>query len=304
MPITILSLHSYPVKSCAGINHTEVGLTPAGLSYDRQWVIVDRQGVFMTQRQYAKMALIQPAIENGTLTLSAPGMSDLSIMPAPDTPVPPPVSVRIFGSDTQGLDEGDTPSEWLSEFMGTPCRLLRVHPLADRKASRDYVNAWRRKHHEDTPEFPADHVFGFADGFPFLVANQASLDELNQQLQNKGEPSIPMNRFRPNIVLQGLDAYEEDFVASMRVGDLTFAFVKRCARCPIPNIDQATAVSSPEPALTLSAYRRFAEGILFGVNAVVAGAETGNGIDSGTETGTGTGARLRVGDTAELEFNI
>lgn len=290
MSLTILSLHSYPVKSCAGITHTEIGLTQAGLSFDRNWVIVDRQGVFMTQRQYAKMALIQPALAGGTLTLTAPEMSAFALAPAPDTPAPPPVSVRIFGSDTLGLDEGDAVALWLSAFMGAPCRLLRVHPLADRVASHDYVNAWRRKHHDDAPGFPADHVFGFADGFPFLVANQASLDELNQQLLNKGQPSIPMNRFRPNIVVQGLDAYEEDFLASIRVGDLTFAFVKRCARCPIPNIDQATAVSSPEPALTLSAYRRFAEGILFGVNAVVAGA--------------GAGSRLRAGDTVEPEFTI
>lgn len=290
MAITILSLHSYPVKSCAGISHTEVGLTQAGLAFDRQWVIVDRQGVFMTQRQYAKMALIQPTPEEGSLTLNAPGMATFVLAPAADTPAPPPVSVRIFGSDTLGLDEGDAVALWLGEFMGTPCRLLRVHPLAERLASRDHVNAWRRKHHEQVPDFPADHPFGFADGFPFLVANQGSLDALNQQLVGKGQAPVPMNRFRPNIVVQGLDAYEEDYLASMQVGALTFAFVKRCARCPIPGIDQSTAESGPEPILTLSSYRRFAEGILFGVNAVVAGSING--------------ASLRTGDTAELEFNV
>ncbi len=290
MTITILSLHSYPVKSCAGITHTETSLTQAGLAFDRHWVIVDRQGVFMTQRQYAKMALVQPSLEDGVLTLEAPGMPPFLLEPAADTPAPPPVSVRIFGSDTLGLDEGDAAAQWLSDFMGTPCRLLRVHPYAERLASRDHVNAWRRKHQQEAPDFPADHAFGFADGFPFLIANQGSLDELNQQLKSKGQPAVPMNRFRPNIVLQGLDAYEEDYLASMHVGALSFAFVKRCARCPIPGIDQATAKPGPEPILTLSAYRRFAEGILFGVNAVVAGA--------------GSGIRLRTGDAAELEFNI
>src|SRR5690606_25349154 len=102
----------------------------------------------------------------------------------------------------------------------------------------DHVNAWLARHKDLAPHFPAQHIFGFADGFPYLVANQASLDALNQRLQAKGLPPVPMNRFRPNIVIQGLPAYEEDYLAGMRVGDTTFAFVKRCARCPIPNIDQ------------------------------------------------------------------
>lgn len=290
MTITILSLHSYPVKSCAGIAHTETSLTEAGLAFDRQWVIVDRQGVFMTQRQYARMALIQPAVGDGVLALDAPGMRPLVINQAAASPVPPPVSVRIWGSDTLGLDEGDTVAQWLSEFMSVPCRLLRVHPQAARTASRDHVNAWRRKHHDDAPGFPAEHEFGFADGFPFLVANQGSLNELNRQLHEKGEAPVPMNRFRPNIVLQGLDAYEEDYLASMRLDAMTFAFVKRSARCPIPNIDQATAVSAPEPGLTLAEHRRSPEGVLFGVNAVVAGA--------------GAGASLKIGDTLEPEFDL
>lgn len=290
MSLTILSLHSYPVKSCAGLTHTEIDLTEAGLAFDREWVIVDRQGVFMTQRQYARMALIQPALANGILSLNAPGMPALAISPAPSTPAPPPVSVRIWGSDTLGLDEGDTVAQWLGQFLDTPCRLLRVHPLAQRIASPDHVNAWRRKHSDIAPAFPAQHQFGFADGFPFLVANQGSLDELNRQLLANGQPAVPMNRFRPNIVLQGLDAYEEDYLASMRIGAMTFAFVKRCARCPIPNIDQATAISAPEPGLTLAAHRRFPEGVLFGVNAVVAGA--------------GAGSRLAIGDQVEPEFDL
>ncbi len=290
MTITILSLHSYPVKSCAGLDHSRIGLSEAGVSLDRQWVIVDRQGVFMTQRQYARMALIQPGVGGGALTLDAPGMPALALAPAADSPAPPPVSVRIWGSDTLGLDEGDAAAQWLSQFLDTPCRLLRVHPQAQRMASRDHVNAWRRKHKDWAPEFPAQHQFGFADGFPFLVASQDSLDELNRQLRAKGQAAVPMNRFRPNIVLQGLDAYEEDYLASMRIGAMEFAFVKRCARCPIPNIDQATAVSAPEPGLTLAAHRRFAEGVLFGVNAVVAGAHAG--------------AVLSVGDQAVANFDI
>ncbi|WP_353148362.1 MOSC N-terminal beta barrel domain-containing protein [Pollutimonas bauzanensis] len=290
MTITILSLHSYPVKSCAGLTHTNIAISEAGLAFDREWVIVDRQGIFMTQRRYPRMALIQPGLSDGTLHLQAPGMPALAVTPTPEAPVPPPVSVRIWSNDTLGADEGDNASQWLSEFLDTPCRLLRVHPKAQRNASPDHVNAWRRKHHDTAPAFPAQHQFGFADGFPFLVANQGSLDELNRQLQAKGQPAVPMNRFRPNIVLQGLDAYEEDYLAGMRLGAMTFAFVKRCARCPIPNIDQATAISAHEPGLTLAAHRQFPEGVLFGVNAVVAGA--------------GTDAQLHIGNEAEPEFDL
>ncbi len=286
MTITILSLHSYPVKSCAGITHAAIGLTESGLTFDRQWVVVDGQGVFMTQRQYARMALIQPALSGGKLTLNAPGMPALAISPAPGAA--PAVAVRIWRSHTLGLDEGDTAAQWLSQFLDTSCRLLRVHPQAARIASPEHVDAWRREHQGLAPEFPARHQFGFADGFPFLVANQGSLDELNRQLAAKGQPPVPMNRFRPNIVLQGIDAYEEDYLAIMRAGLLAFAFVKRCARCPIPNIDQATAVSAQEPGRTLAAHRSFAQGVLFGVNAVVAGA--------------GPDARLSVGDTVQAEF--
>src|SRR5690606_23027260 len=124
----------------------------------------------------------------------------------------------------------------------------------------------------------------------FLIANQASLDDLNQRLQAKGQAPVPMNRFRPNIVLQGLDPYEEDYLACIKIGRLTLAVVKRCARCPIPNIDQSTAMSASEPGLTLAEYRQFPEGVLFGVNAVVAGA--------------GVGASLHTGDQAEAEFDL
>ncbi|NYT61510.1 MOSC N-terminal beta barrel domain-containing protein [Alcaligenaceae bacterium] len=281
MSITVLSLHSYPVKSCAGLSHDTINLTQAGLAFDREWVLVDWQGVFMTQRQYPRMALIQPTLAASLLSLNAPGMPALSIASPPDSPATPPVSVRIWGSDTLGRDEGDTAAQWLSQFMGTPCRLLRVHPHAKRNASPEHVNAWRHKHHDTEPAFPAQHTFGFADGFPFLIANQGSLDELNRQLIAKGESAVPMNRFRPNIVLQGLDAYEEDYLTSLGIGGLTFALVKRCARCPIPNIDQATALSAPEPGLTLAAHRQFPEGVLFGVNAVVSGTTASSCISTG-----------------------
>ncbi|HWL27361.1 MAG TPA: MOSC N-terminal beta barrel domain-containing protein [Burkholderiaceae bacterium] len=283
MTVTILSLHSYPVKSCAGIDHRSVALTSAGLHKDRHWVLVDRHGVFMTQRQHARMALIQPSLDDRGLTLRAPGMSPFPVANDSREPEPARVALHIFRSRTLGADEGDEVSGWLSEFLQLPCRLLRVHPQADRVASLTHVEAWRDKAHTWAPDFPARHRFGFADGFPLLVANQASLDELNGQLASQGMPAVGMNRFRPNIVLQGLPAYDEDYLAGWHTQGLRFAFVKPCARCPIPNIDPATAVSGTEPGLTLARHRQRPEGVLFGVNAVVAGAENGAVLTAGQE---------------------
>lgn len=290
MSLRILSLHSYPVKSCAGIDHTEVAITARGLHRDRQWVIVDEQGIFMTQRQHARMALIRPRFLEADLVLSATGMPELTVPWSTGSQSLPQVNVRIWKQDTQGFDEGDAVAQWLSQFLGLPCRLLRVHPDAHRTASPPHVNAWLEHNADWADGFPASHEFGFADGFPFLIANQGSLDELNRRLLAKGQAAVPMNRFRPNIVVQGLDAYEEDYLAGMQTGGLMFAFVKRCARCPIPNIDQTTAVSAPEPGITLAEHRQFKDGVLFGVNAVVSGA--------------GSNGLLRVGDAVEPHYDL
>ncbi len=288
----ILSLHSYPVKSCAGISHDQALVHRGGLPMDRHWVIVDAKGIFMTQRQYARMALVQPGLpegNEGALTLSAPGMPLLTVR-GQSAAEPRQVAVRIWAADTIGADEGDDAAQWLSAFLDVPCRLLRVHPQASRVASPRHVEAWLGRNQEWATDFPASHRFAFADGFPFLVTGQQSLDELNRRLAVKGLPAVPMNRFRPNIVLDGLDPYEEDYLSAIRTGPMTFAFVKRCARCPIPNIDQATAISAPEPGITLAEHRQFPDGVLFGVNAVVAGADNG--------------ALLRVGDEVEPEFDV
>lgn len=289
MATTILSLHTYPVKACAGLDHTNIGLSRSGLHRDRQWVIVDGNGAFITQRTHPALALIRPSFSGNDLLLDAPGMSAITVPWLTDTSEPPPVPVRIWKADTLGFDEGNAVAQWLSQFMKQGCRLLRVHPQAERVASAEHVNAWRSKHKAIAAAFPAEHRFGFADGYPFLIASQDSLNELNAQLQTKGLEPVPMNRFRPNIVLSGMDAYEEDYMAGMRVGPMVFAFVKRCKRCQVPNIDQATAIISDEPGITLARHRQFAEGVLFGVNAVMAGASPGS--------------RLHAGNTVELELD-
>lgn len=278
--ISILSLHTYPVKSCGGVTHTQVGISAAGLAHDRQWVVVDAEEGFLTQRRHPRMALVQPALDEAALFLNAPEMPTLRISLRKAGAELPAVPIRIWNSDTLGHDEGDTAAQWFSDYLGRSCRLYRVHREAYRLASPQRIADWLRRR-PAMDGFPTGHAFGFADGFPFLIVGQASLDDLNTKLAARGELPVAMNRFRPNIVLQGLEAYEEDYVSSLRIGAMTFALVKQCARCPMPNVDPITAATGPEPMATLSDYRRFEEGVMFGVNAVVAGVEHGSVLSVG-----------------------
>ena len=135
MTATLLSLHSYPVKSCAALNHEQVRISQSGLFLDRHWVVVSESGTFLTQRSHPRMALIQPALQQHDLTLSAPGMPPLHVPWLTDTDTPDAIPVRIWSSNTLGFDEGPEAAHWLSGFLETPCRLLRVHPTAERLAS-------------------------------------------------------------------------------------------------------------------------------------------------------------------------
>lgn len=286
--IRILSLHTYPVKSCGGITHTQIGISNSGLTHDRQWVVIDKEEGFLTQRRYPRMALVQPALDETALFLNAPEMPTLriSLRKGEENPAVP---LRIWNSDTLGCDEGDTAARWFGDYLGRPCRLYRVHRDARRLAAPQRVYDWIMRQ-PGMAEFPMEHPFGFADSFPFLITSQASLDDLNLRLAAKGEQAVIMNRFRPNIVVQGLEAYEEDYISSMRVGPLTFALVKQCARCPVPNVDPITADLGAEPMATLSRYRNFENGVIFGANAVVSGAERG--------------AVLSVGDRVDVVLDL
>jgi len=289
MTISILSLHTYPVKSCGSITHTQIGVSATGLAHDRQWVVVDEAGRFLTQRAHPRMALIQPALDATALFLNAPEMPTLRISLRHAEPDAPAVPIRIWNSDTLGHDEGDMAGRWFSDYLGQRCRLYRVHPEARRLASPQHVADWRERR-PDLDDFPQEHLVGFADSFPFLITNQASLEDLNRHLSARDQNPVAMNRFRPNIVIQGLEAYEEDYLSSLRVGPLVLALVKRCTRCPMPNVDPATGEMSNEPMNTLRSYRNFEAGVLFGVNAVVAGAQAD--------------AVLSVGDRLEADLDI
>jgi len=284
MSIIIKSLHIYPIKSCAGIDLLRSPISAAGLRHDRQWMIVDAEGRFMTQRQWPRMALIRVGIETGTLRLQAPDRADCAV----DIGVPvqgAAIQTAVWNDPLHVLDMGDAVAAWLSETLGTACRLVAQDPAQRRLASLERVQAWIARQGET--DFPVEHAFGFADGYPLLVTSQGSLEELNRVIQTDGDEPVGMDRFRPNIVLDGLEGYDEDYVAQLQIGTVRIALVKPCARCSMPDINPLTAASGNQPGKALARMRQQADGIMFGQNGVAAAPE---------------GAELRVGQEVEIEY--
>ncbi|RJG04975.1 MOSC domain-containing protein [Noviherbaspirillum cavernae] len=279
MPI-LTELNLYPVKSCGGIALREATLTQAGLMsehiYDREWMVVDARGEFLTQRDHPRMALIKPRIKADTLELRAPGMLGLEIpLDLPDPDQAPTRDVRVWNDTLKAYDCDETTAVWFSNFLGTPCRLVRFHPHAQRSANKKWTNA------VEAPTL-------FSDGYPMLVISEASLADLNDKLVAQGRATLPMSRFRPNIVINGIDAFEEDYAESFKLGDASLKPVKPCPRCPIPSIDQATGVIGPDPLDILRTYRvnpKVDGGITFGMNAILL---------------EGEGQVLRVGQEVEV----
>ncbi len=261
----VASLHVYPVKSCRGITVDSVRFTETGPEWDRRWMIVRPSGLFITQRSHPAMATIAVAIDGGRLRLSAPGRAPLDVATAHDGPSGP---VTVWSSQCLGIDAGDAAAHWLADVLGEPLRLVRQDPAKQRLADPEWAG-------------PEPHPVSFADGYPLLLISCASLDELNRRL----EVPVPMARFRPNIVVEGVAAHAEDAMASFRAGPIVLRGVKHCVRCAIPTTDQETGAVDPrqEPIRTLGSYRRnrALKGITFGQNCVVE---------------SGVGERLAVGD--------
>jgi uncharacterized protein len=257
----IARLFVYPVKSCAGVELAEAVLTETGLDLDRAWMVVDPHGEFVTQRELPRMALVRPQLKHFEVVLRAPGMLALHL--AIDA-VEKPMTVRVWGDSVAAFDMGDTAAQWFTDFLGRPLRLVRFDPDAKRLSPADWTGGL---------EAPNQ----FSDAFPLLVVGEGSLAELNRRLAAKGHEAVGIERFRPNIVLAGLEAHDEDRVDVLRVATADGAAallrpVKPCPRCPIPNIDPATARIDPQVSDTLQGYRaneRVGGAIAFGMNAVV-----------------------------------
>lgn len=260
LDITLSALRIHPVKSCAGIVVREAPLVETGLDLDRAWMVVDAQGAMLTQREWPRLQLVKPTLRASDLVLRAPGMLALHLRL--DT-VESACRVRVWDDDVAAYDMGDLAAQWFSDFLGTTARIARFDPEHKRLSSRRW-----------TGEVEAENAF--SDGFPLLVASTASLEELNRRLAFKDLAPVTMERFRPNLVLDGLDAHGEDFIDELAFdtaeGPVRLKLVKPCARCPIPNVDPVTAEPGTEPGDTLAAYRadqRVNGGITFGMNAVV-----------------------------------
>jgi uncharacterized protein YcbX len=272
MPV-LSELVLYPIKSCAGLSVAQATVDVAGLSalgvHDREWMLVDDDGQFLTQREFPRMASVAPHVDGQCLRVEAPGMAPLVLDLAHDAAARRR-AVRVWDDTLDAADCGDAAAAWFSQALGASCRLVRFAPGVVRATSTTWTGG-----------VPAETRF--ADGYPLLLVGAASLADLNARLAVAGRDLLPMNRFRPNLVVDGIEAFEEDYTASFTAGDLVLRPVKPCARCPIPAIDQALGVPGPDPLDILQTYRanaRMDGAVCFGMNCIVT---------------AGAGSVLRVG---------
>ncbi len=260
------ALFVHPVKSCAGIAVRSSLLIETGLEFDRAWMVVDSHGEMLTQRELPRLALVQPTLRHHDVVLRAPGMLALHL--ALDT-VEERTRVRVWDDVVKAYDMGALAGQWLSDFLGRPgLRLVRFDPEERRLSARRWSG-----------DIEAQN--SFSDGFPLLVVSMASLAELNRRLAAAGHGAVTMQRFRPNLVLDGqagaaLDAHAEDFIDTLEIaapeGPVVLKLVKPCARCTIPDIDPLSAAQGQVVSETMSAYRANAivgGGLTFGMNAVI-----------------------------------
>lgn len=253
--LRLSELYLYPIKSAAGIALDTASLTPTGLALDRRYMLVTPSGHFLTQRRFPKMALIEIAISSteaaAQLTVRAPGMPEISVLPPAQTE--PRTEVEVWGDRTSAHTLPTDINTWFSEFLSTPCQLVYMPENSDRPTDHGKYG-------------PAEQV-SFADAYPYLLLTTASLAGLNEKLAAKQVAPVPMNRFRPNLVISGdLPPHAEDSWQRIRIGSAIFTVAKPCARCSIPNVDQATGDRTREPSTTLATYRAWDKEIWFGQN--------------------------------------
>jgi len=261
---SVSALYVHPIKSCAGIPVNDSLLIETGLEFDRAWMVVDASGQMLTQRELPRLALIRPQLRSEDMILRAPGMLALHI--ALDR-VETATRVRVWDDEVAAFEMGALAAQWFSDFLGRRdgglLRLVRFDPEQRRLSNRQW-----------TGEVEAENAF--ADAFPLLVTSTASHADLNTRLAERGIAPIGIERFRPNLVLEGLQAFDEDHIDELTIttddGPVRLKLVKPCVRCTIPNVDPATGVAGHEPGDTLAGFRadaRMNGGITFGMNAMV-----------------------------------
>jgi uncharacterized protein len=248
---TVVGLFVYPLKSARGSARSRVRVAATGFEWDRQWMLVDGKGTFLSQRTHPTLARIVPEVTPEALRLSAEGAPALTV---PLDTQGERVAVRVWDDACVGIDQGAAAHAWASRVMGETVRLMRVAADMERAANVKFAGS--------TPA-----PLAFPDGYPFLVCNQASLEDLNRRLASP----IPIERFRPNIVLAGLPAWAEDRIDLLTMGRVTLRLVKPCTRCSIPSRDPVTGEASTDPVPVLRKFRfdRSLRGVTFGENAVI-----------------------------------
>lgn len=262
----VSELFVYPIKSLGGIRVDSARVVERGFEHDRRFMVVDGRGEFVTQRSHPRLARVKTRIGDGSLVLTRPGASPLELPLEP--PDGPGVAVVVWQSVCDAVPVSADADRWLSELIGIPCRLVHMPERFRRPVEAPYARG--------------DEVVSFADGFPFLLIEQASLDDLNARLARP----LPMNRFRPNVVVAGTGPFAAGGWSRIRIRGVAFRVAKPCARCVVTTVDQATGETDgegSEPLRTLATYRRGAGGVLFGENLIHEGV-----------------GELRVGDAVEV----
>jgi uncharacterized protein len=277
----VVGLWVYPIKSCGGISLREATLTADGIDLDRAWMVVDESGEMVTQRDYPRMALVQPTLKTNEMVLRASGMLALHV--SIDS-VESAMRVRVWDDTVDAFDMGDVAAQWFTDFLTagkTRLRLVRFDPDFRRISSRKW-----------TKDVEATTLF--SDGFAYLVASLESMADLRQHgaghAWGANDDAALMQRFRPNIVLSGLSAHGEDHVADLRSGGVHLRLVKPCARCQVPEIDPRTGVPGDGITAALRAYRadsRLDGALTFGMNAILL---------------SGEGTSLTLGDTVGAHY--
>lgn len=290
----IAGLWVYPVKSCAGVALESALLTDTGLDLDRSWMVVDEQGRFVTQRDLPRMALVRPQLRSTDVVLRAPGMLALHLAM---NEVEQPTRVRVWDDELPAYDMGPVAAQWFTDFLvgaaaegrvppgwtGRRLRLVRFDPQQRRLSSLKWTGG---------VEAPNQ----FNDGFAVLLASTASLEGLNARLAAAGHAPVGMERFRPNLILEGLDAHDEDRLDTLHIdtreGEVRLQPCKPCARCPIPDVDPATAQCGTAVRDALQGYRQstlLGGAVTFGMNAFVR---------------SGDGLTLRVGQAVRADWRF
>jgi uncharacterized protein len=249
MKPTLSRIHIFPIKSCAPTLPGQAEVEARGLRGDRRWMIVDASGKFVSARKQPRLVLIRATFSAEGLNLEAPGMPTLQLVPAADADRIP---VTVWGDEFDALAAEPAADAWISNYLGSSARFVTMDASVSRPVDPDYS--------------PGGDEVSFADGFPLLLISQASLDALNRRL----ETSVPMLRFRPNLVIAGTEPHAEDGWRSIRIGDVQFDVVKPCSRCVLTTVDPELGMFDPagEPLRTLIGYRRTPDGVMFGQNLI------------------------------------